>query len=681
MKRAILFIAMFSALAITAGATIISPRYSNTIAAISTDINNAMTSNNIVGASVALVDGDEIVWAQGFGYADRERAVPATEQTVYHIGSISKVFCTLAIMQLQERGLLHLDAPVTDYFPGFSMLPRFTNNTPITIRSLLCHISGIPGDMFNGGFTTVPWDGLESWCTNKVQNDYPTYPPNYLIMYDNSAFCYLDFLIEKLTGTNCIDYGRSYIFTPMGMTNTSYIKDLPYYDSALSRNYMGGLLFPDEFVNAYGVGSIYSTAIDMTKLIKLVLNNGSVDSNQIVSSESCAAMLTPQGTNTTIKLYSENAFQAGLGWDSLADQELNYAGRLCHKNGGTAFFLSLVEVLRDQKLGIIILQNSAPTPMEDIARKALRLAVLEKTSVHWPTNDFAFPASPVTNLPATELQTFAGIYATASGYDKILATNGALTWIREAGQAQPRILSNLTPHVDGYFYSAADPIRQITFTNIDGRTLLAARMVSCSTGVSVIVADKYSPQPLSAAWLARTKDLWAIEDMHPNDICWYIPEFSLGLSLSVSDDVLLATTYFVKMIGPVSDNLAFAQGLHNREASTLAVSSAGGLERIDYGSHHFIQVSSVPAISSGESVSGDLEPGIAKWYRFAPTGGSYQIELESSPGAFLNLVDEKLSNVGRSTNGLFTVSCESNALYYVAICSPNAGGYSLKITE
>ena len=91
--------------------------------------------------SIALVDNQQIVWARGFGFADVQKQTPATADTVYRVGSVSKLFTDLAVMQLVEQGRLDLDAPVSRVLPEFS--PRNPFNTPITLRQLMSHRSGL----------------------------------------------------------------------------------------------------------------------------------------------------------------------------------------------------------------------------------------------------------------------------------------------------------------------------------------------------------------------------------------------------------------------------------------------------------------------------------------------------------------------------------------------------------
>ena len=91
--------------------------------------------------SVALVDGDRVVWARGYGFADPDKRVPATAETAYRVGSVSKLFTDLAVMQLLEEGKLDLDVPVDRFLPGFA--PKNVSDVPITPRQLMAHRSGL----------------------------------------------------------------------------------------------------------------------------------------------------------------------------------------------------------------------------------------------------------------------------------------------------------------------------------------------------------------------------------------------------------------------------------------------------------------------------------------------------------------------------------------------------------
>src|SRR5437764_6927867 len=137
--------------------------YAPVIAQLSRDIPALMAESREAGLSIALVDGQRVVWARGFGYADVAARKRVTADTLFHIGSVAKTLTAAAVMQLVERGRVDLDAPLSRYVPGFSPRPRFRGNV-ITVRSVLDHHAGIPGTLPRGLITTGrPDPGYRAW--------------------------------------------------------------------------------------------------------------------------------------------------------------------------------------------------------------------------------------------------------------------------------------------------------------------------------------------------------------------------------------------------------------------------------------------------------------------------------------------------------------------------------------
>ena len=131
--------------------------YVEVAAALASLIQHEMNQEQLPAFSIALVDGSEIVWAQGFGYQDPEHKIPATAHTVYRVGSVSKLFTDIGIMQLVEAGKISLDAPVQKYLPWFEVDARLVPGaaSTITVRHLLNQTSGIPTDRIIGASLTV----------------------------------------------------------------------------------------------------------------------------------------------------------------------------------------------------------------------------------------------------------------------------------------------------------------------------------------------------------------------------------------------------------------------------------------------------------------------------------------------------------------------------------------------
>ena len=117
------------------------PRYAAVASTLERFIHHEMADKALPGLSIALVDGQNVVWARGFGIANLRDSTPATARTVYRVGSVSKLFTDIGVMQLVERGTLDLDAPVSRYLPSFR--PTGTGAASITLREIISHRSGL----------------------------------------------------------------------------------------------------------------------------------------------------------------------------------------------------------------------------------------------------------------------------------------------------------------------------------------------------------------------------------------------------------------------------------------------------------------------------------------------------------------------------------------------------------
>jgi len=123
---------------------------------ISNLIKKKMKKNDVTGLSIAVVDGQKIVWLDGFGWADKKNKIKATPETVYRVGSITKLFTVMSAMQLAEQGRLDIDQPLQKVLPQFEIKSRFKNADPITLRNIMTHHSGIPANYTRGMWSEEP---------------------------------------------------------------------------------------------------------------------------------------------------------------------------------------------------------------------------------------------------------------------------------------------------------------------------------------------------------------------------------------------------------------------------------------------------------------------------------------------------------------------------------------------
>lgn len=468
--------------------------YSKTIGQTTAFIEKKMQKDQVTGLSIALVDGQETVWTQGFGFADKEKSIAASPETIYEIGSISKTITATAVMRLHEQGLLNIDRPLTDYIAEFSILPPPgfppAPDNPITILTMLTHHSGLPGDLQNGGFTLKPRTDYNALVLEHLRGEYACYPPDFIWAYSNTAYSLLGEVVSRVSGESfkeCTDG----LFEKMGMHHTSYFHDKPALKENLARGYLRGKPLERFYDNMWAAGSVRSNATDMARFIRMVRGWGRVDGAQILRPETLDKMLTTQNEKVPLDL----DLRQGLAW-VLMDRKLGNAGRICNHTGSTNGFFSHVEILSDHQLGVAVLTNTEKAAIAlEAARMALKLAARAKAGVNLKEPPWTVH-SPYATWPREKLETLAGTYATEGGYDTIKVATGGLDWWSSYGNKTQR----LAPLENGRFAAPDSQELQVEFSTISGRDVMIFHgdVLLGLIGRS-LWGEKFEPVPVPAA--------------------------------------------------------------------------------------------------------------------------------------------------------------------------------------
>jgi CubicO group peptidase (beta-lactamase class C family) len=337
------------------GTTVDGQPYGRTIAMGQQAIQQAISNPTrpVSGVSVALLKGEAIVWQQAFGVSSVPNQTPATIQTRFNIGSVSKVIAALAAMILQDRGLITLDAPIVRYLPTFTMLsPEYAQ---ITTRQLLSHSSGLPGTNARNLFTFSPVPGYAADTQAELANTHLKHLPGELAVYCNDGFTLIEQIVLAVTGQSYATFVESSILAPLGMTSSGYLTTVPS-SGVFAYPYANDMQY-QEFVNAYATGGLSSTPGDMMKLAQMFLGEGVFRGQRIVSAEGVAQMGTDQTTGLLINPSPD--WRWGLGWDSVQQPALATVGVLgWEKDGGTAFFSSEFFVLPQVQMALMLTGNS-----------------------------------------------------------------------------------------------------------------------------------------------------------------------------------------------------------------------------------------------------------------------------------------------------------------------------------
>src|SRR5260370_24316484 len=199
----------------------ISPRndYAAVAARLESIVRQEMADKDLPAFSIALVDGNQIVWAQGFGYQDPDHKIPATAQTVYRVGSVSKLFTDIGIMQMVEAGKINLDAPVSQYIPDFHPQNPFTK--PITFRELMSHRSAVLREPHVGNYFDPDGPTLEA-TVRSINSTELVYPPGSHTKYSNAGIAVVGYTLQQLNHKLFPEYLKQAVLAPLGMKESAF---------------------------------------------------------------------------------------------------------------------------------------------------------------------------------------------------------------------------------------------------------------------------------------------------------------------------------------------------------------------------------------------------------------------------------------------------------------------------
>jgi CubicO group peptidase (beta-lactamase class C family) len=180
----------------------------------------------------------------------------------------------------------------------------------------------------------------------------------------------------------------------MSLSNTVFTLSAAQHDR-LARFYRGSEWMPDEYVNAFASGGLYSSVTDLARWMRFLLGYGTFDGVTVLSSNSLEAIWTPQASHVKLS-YAEHLINFGLGWDQVTDQQFAYASpRACWKNGGAEGYGSFVMVIPEQQLGVVVLNSySGDGYAQPAARLAMARVLEDARGLFAPTNTPVLPTTP-----------------------------------------------------------------------------------------------------------------------------------------------------------------------------------------------------------------------------------------------------------------------------------------------
>ena len=401
-------------------------RYAPVAAALERFIAHEMADKALPGLSIALVDGPTIVWARGFGFANPSDSTPATARTVYRVGSVSKLFTDIGVMQQVERRALDLDAPVSRYLPGFS--PRGTGASSITLRELMSHRAGLVREPPVGHYFDQSSPTLQA-TVNSLNDTRLTYPPKQRTKYSNAGVAVAGLVLQTIARQPFATYLADSVLRRMGLDDSAFEPDaslMPRLAQATMWTLDGRTFAAPTFqLGMAPAGSMYSTVVDLARFMSVLFDKGRTQTGRVLAERSLDEMWTPQFTPPGAK----SGF--GLGFDlSVLD------GHRVVRHGGAIYgFATELAALPDQRLGVsvAITKDGANVVASRVATAALRLMLAAANSRTMTEPQITAPVS------LTLARRVEGTYGTGDRRIDVVARDSTVYLTRSSGMARSRL--------------------------------------------------------------------------------------------------------------------------------------------------------------------------------------------------------------------------------------------------
>jgi CubicO group peptidase (beta-lactamase class C family) len=662
--------------------------YTGTIAEAGAAASEAMAESEATGLTLAVVDGERVIWTECRGYADWAAKKPVLPETMFGIGSVSKMFATIAVMKLVDKERISLKEPLATYLPQFSMLsPEYRN---VTVQMLLNHSAGLPGGDLRDSLSREPFDGFAAQVMDSLKYQRLKHAPGYLNVYSNDGFTMVENLVKAVTGMSYPEYVRKEILAPLGMNDSAYT-DLHLPDGSYAKTYTGDATSPYAFLhpyaslNMYATGGLYSSAADMAKLTMMLINGGVSGGTRILSSGSIVAMSQDQ-TVGTFNPEPSDFIRYGLGWDTVTEAGLSAAGiRGWQKSGAISgpygnMFHSTMIIAPDAGLGVVAIMASNKTSSDTVTKLGERVmlrALVDRGMLAAMPAPLPQNPLPVVAPTAGEKDTFKGFHA-ASGalYRLSFAANDSLNIDKYRDGAWQPLYQGFRKRSDGWYAADGDSITALRLLTSSGRSYIAVRKKEGAGNYATtsLMAQRLDPRnPISAAWQERLSATWL--PVNEGSMASYPDLLSDAGSAPMAVDgvtgYLLMGTAVLRDMDPQTNGrldgmfLQIPQ-IHGRDLTDAAIERREDSDWLRIGSSLSRPLSGVPSLPTGSTTVAIGTEGFAEW-RKLPAAGSISIGNAAAWGLYNGELQLKGSGRG---NGRAALPGSGSASYLVLYGAP-----------
>ena len=585
----------------------------------------AATYGGAVSIQYALWKDGEIVDAGAQGVYSKTENRALTEDILYGIGSVSKIYTTVAVMQLAEQGKVSLDAPVTRYLKDFRMAD--SRYRDITVRMLLNHSSGIMGTGLSGAILfddpdPSATDGLlEALSTQRLVAD-----PGAYSVYCNDGFTLAELVVETVSGMDFMDYVDRYILTPAELENT-FAPGGDFDAARLAKTYSGAdtRALPADTLNAVGAGGLYATAADLAAF------GGALTGTKLLRQSSLEAMAAPEYDRGIWPEDTLDALAYGLGWDNVSWYPFCQSGITALTKGGDSLrYHAALVVLPEQDMAAAVVSSGGSSTYNQLAATQILIAALAEDGITVDQTIPALPEAQKAAMPAAQREN-AGYYGSTSVQYRVeIADDGTLT-LSYLTYPTSVPAQTFTYSSDGTFRDATGMAALSFVKESNGRTYLYQKAVSGLPGLGALPVSNYAAVKLADNSLApEVQEAWdklltmsalPMEEKYDSQVYLALAE---AAATAETPELIPGYIGAARIVdGTTARYEIQLPGVGGRDGSDYTVTERNGVTWITSYGTDYMDAAAAPVLFTGSGTSySTIQPdGYARWYQVGEAAG------------------------------------------------------------
>ena len=572
----------------------------------------------------ALWEDGDITLSGTVGNYSRTEERELTQEDLYGIGSVSKMYLTAAVLKLCEEGRMALDQPVAQLLPGFTMADE--RYTQITVRMLLNHSAGFMGDSTRNAFLFNDTDQqatdslLDRLSTQRLKAD-----PGAYSVYSNDGFTLAELVVEAVSGQDFMDYVRENFLDPAGLGDT-YAPGEDFDAGRLTRTYLSAeddRALPQDTVGIVGTGGLYATASDLARFGGLFCGD-----NGFLTDESWLAAGAEEYASGLWPAESEDDSLAyGLGWDNVHMFPFNQNGITAWaKSGDTLRYHAGLIVLPEEDKAVAVLSSGGLSTYNELAGARILIDALTAEGVE-VDESCALPEAQPAQMPE-ELRTYAGTYGTLGSVATV--SFGENTLILTAAQLLGGQAQTFTYHDDGSFRDESGQIMLKPVTGENGRAYLYQKTYTSVPGLVPVATANYAMERLEPntaasqtaldAWNERGERVYLIANEKYTSQLYLSGMFNSVAVLpeapgyAAGQDLVVDETHAVQYFQ--------LPGTGSRNGADYTVTVENGVEYLRIGDYLCVDYAAAPGLWAGEGAYTTIQTdGLARWYQVGELAG------------------------------------------------------------